>query len=75
MPLLFTRLIKYVWEGIPAHSSVTGVFLYPAYASYKSLASRPVAAQDGALERWLQYWAIVGAWTAVEGAVGWMLTW
>ncbi|GMK53725.1 hypothetical protein CspeluHIS016_0103110 [Cutaneotrichosporon spelunceum] len=67
MPLLLTSWIN-----------VTGEFLYPAYCSYKALARRQgVAAANGdaELERWLQYWALVGAWTALEGAVGWILNW
>ncbi|BEI90987.1 uncharacterized protein CcaverHIS019_0310570 [Cutaneotrichosporon cavernicola] len=66
MPLLLTSLIN-----------VTGEFLYPAYCSYKALARRQggAIAGDAELERWLQYWALVGAWTALEGAVGWILSW
>ncbi|KAL7424876.1 hypothetical protein Q5752_000562 [Cryptotrichosporon argae] len=55
----------------------TATFLYPAYASYKALSGRPdldpaAAAQ---VERWLQYWAVVGSWTAIEALVGWTFTW
>ncbi|KAL1413191.1 hypothetical protein Q8F55_000942 [Vanrija albida] len=66
MPFLVTRLIN-----------VTGVFLYPAYASYKALQARPLAGPDAQaqVERWLQYWAVVGAWATVEGAVGFLWSW
>jgi receptor expression-enhancing protein 1/2/3/4 len=49
------------------------VFLYPAYATYKSLGRRPT--DHAELERWLMYWSVVGAWTAAEGIVGWFLEW
>ncbi|RSH87874.1 uncharacterized protein EHS24_000392 [Apiotrichum porosum] len=53
--------------------NVTGAFLYPAYASYKALSQRP--AQPVELERWLMYWALIGAWTTAEGVIGWFLEW
>ncbi|WOO76874.1 HVA22-like protein h [Vanrija pseudolonga] len=66
MPFLVTRLIN-----------VTGVFLYPAYASYKALQARPQSSPEAqaAVERWLQYWAVVGAWATIEGAVGFLWSW
>ncbi|KAE8542387.1 hypothetical protein D1P53_001164 [Cryptococcus gattii VGV] len=27
------------------------------------------------VERWLMYWAVVGAWTAIEAIIGWTITW
>jgi len=53
--------------------SITGQFLYPAYATYKSLGRRPT--DHAELERWLMFWSVVGAWTAAEGIVGWFLEW
>lgn len=34
-----------------------------------------LSGSDAEVERWLMYWAVVGVWAGVEGAVGWLLTW
>ncbi|KAK7460818.1 hypothetical protein VKT23_008747 [Stygiomarasmius scandens] len=44
--------------------SITCGYLYPAYASYKSLSVRPASTPE--LERWLMYWCILGTLTFVE---------
>ncbi|EED78795.1 predicted protein, partial [Postia placenta Mad-698-R] len=33
-------------------------FLYPGYASYKTLSQRPASEEE--LERWLMYWSVLG---------------
>jgi receptor expression-enhancing protein 1/2/3/4 len=38
--------------------SSLSAFLYPGYASYKTLSHRPASEQD--LERWLMYWSVLG---------------
>jgi hypothetical protein len=38
--------------------SSLAAFLYPGYASYKTLAQRPASEAD--LERWLMYWSVLG---------------
>ncbi|KAI0778387.1 TB2/DP1, HVA22 family-domain-containing protein [Trametes elegans] len=48
-------------------------FLLPSYATWKALAHRPISEPD--LERWGQYWAVVGAFVAVEYVSGWLLDW
>ncbi|KAL1951488.1 hypothetical protein VTO73DRAFT_637 [Trametes versicolor] len=48
-------------------------FLLPSYATWKALAHRPLAEQE--LERWGQYWAVVGAFVAFEYVSGWLLDW
>ncbi|KAI0801063.1 TB2/DP1, HVA22 family-domain-containing protein [Fomes fomentarius] len=48
-------------------------FLLPSYATWKALAHRPVSEPD--LERWCQYWAVVGAFVAFEYVTGWLLDW
>ncbi|KAF5365313.1 hypothetical protein D9758_005430 [Tetrapyrgos nigripes] len=44
--------------------SITSGYLYPAYASYKSLSVRPASTPD--IERWLMYWSILGVLTFLE---------
>ncbi|OSD03280.1 hypothetical protein PYCCODRAFT_1477145 [Trametes coccinea BRFM310] len=48
-------------------------FLLPSYATWKALAHRPLSEPE--LERWGQYWAVVGAFVAVEYVTGWILDW
>ncbi|KAJ8488477.1 hypothetical protein ONZ51_g3544 [Trametes cubensis] len=48
-------------------------FLLPSYATWKALAHRPISEPD--LERWGMYWAVVGAFVAVEYVSGWLLDW
>ncbi|KAH6891770.1 receptor expression-enhancing protein 4 [Coprinopsis sp. MPI-PUGE-AT-0042] len=38
--------------------SATAAFLYPGYASYKTLSQRPASEEE--LERWLMYWSVLG---------------
>jgi hypothetical protein len=53
------------------HSSV-GVFLYPGYASYKTLSQRPASEAD--LERWLMYWSVLGCIVGVEYIAEWLVS-
>ncbi|KAG2356351.1 TB2/DP1, HVA22 family-domain-containing protein [Suillus spraguei] len=49
------------------------VFLYPGYASYKTLSQRPASEED--LERWLMYWSVLGCIVGVEYAAEWLVSW
>ncbi|KAG6890357.1 hypothetical protein C0992_002081 [Termitomyces sp. T32_za158] len=53
--------------------SSTAAFVYPAYASYKSLSQRPAAEAD--LERWLMYWSVLGCIVGIELLAEWLLAW
>ncbi|KAI0322703.1 TB2/DP1, HVA22 family-domain-containing protein, partial [Amylostereum chailletii] len=48
-------------------------FLLPSYSMYKALKHRPVSEPE--LERWANYWAVVGAFVAFEYAAEWALSW
>ncbi|TEB32695.1 hypothetical protein FA13DRAFT_1763783 [Coprinellus micaceus] len=48
-------------------------FLYPAYASYKTLSQRPASEEE--LERWLMYWSVLGCVVAVEYVAEWVVSW
>ncbi|KDQ56823.1 hypothetical protein JAAARDRAFT_36300 [Jaapia argillacea MUCL 33604] len=48
-------------------------FLYPAYASYKTLSQRPASEED--LERWLMYWSVLGCVVGMEYAAEWLISW
>ncbi|KAI0366562.1 hypothetical protein BV20DRAFT_1002216 [Pilatotrama ljubarskyi] len=48
-------------------------FLYPGYASYKTLSQRPASEAD--LERWLMYWSVLGCIVAVEYVAEWLVSW
>ncbi|KAG6834771.1 hypothetical protein H0H93_007528 [Arthromyces matolae] len=48
-------------------------YIYPSYASYKSLSQRPASEQD--LERWLMYWSVLGCLTGLEYIAEWFLAW
>jgi len=48
-------------------------FLYPGYASYKTLAQRPASEED--IERWLMYWSVLGCIVAVEYVAEWLISW
>jgi len=48
-------------------------FLHPCFASYKALSHRPVSEPD--LERWVKYWAIMGALVGTEYALEWLVSW
>jgi hypothetical protein len=54
------------------HSSVSA-FLYPGYASYKTLAQRPASEED--IERWLMYWSVLGCIVAFEYIAEWLISW
>ncbi|KAI0357758.1 hypothetical protein OH77DRAFT_1502835 [Trametes cingulata] len=53
--------------------SATAAFLYPGYASYKTLSQRPASEAD--LERWLMYWSVLGCIVAVEYVAEWLVSW
>ncbi|KAI9056713.1 hypothetical protein FKP32DRAFT_1682147 [Trametes sanguinea] len=53
--------------------SATTAFLYPGYASYKTLSQRPASEAD--LERWLMYWSVLGCIVAVEYVAEWLISW
>ncbi|KAG5652407.1 hypothetical protein H0H81_005101 [Sphagnurus paluster] len=53
-------------------SSVTA-FIYPGYASYKTLSQRPASEED--LERWLMYWSVLGCIIGVEYVAEWIISW
>ncbi|KAI0049521.1 hypothetical protein FA95DRAFT_1594507 [Auriscalpium vulgare] len=48
-------------------------FLYPGYASFKTLSQRPASEED--LERWLMYWSVLGAVVGVEYVAEWLVSW
>ncbi|KAI0319355.1 TB2/DP1, HVA22 family-domain-containing protein, partial [Amylostereum chailletii] len=48
-------------------------FLYPGYASFKTLSQRPASEQD--LERWLMYWSVLGCIVGVEYVAEWLVSW
>ncbi|KAF6741101.1 receptor expression-enhancing protein 4 [Ephemerocybe angulata] len=53
--------------------SASSAFLYPAYASYKTLSQRPASEEE--LERWLMYWSVLGCVVAVEYVAEWLVSW
>ncbi|TFK25405.1 hypothetical protein FA15DRAFT_639433 [Coprinopsis marcescibilis] len=53
--------------------SATAAFLYPGYASYKTLSQRPASEED--LERWLMYWSVLGCVVSVEYMAEWVVSW
>ncbi|KAK0484662.1 TB2/DP1, HVA22 family-domain-containing protein [Armillaria novae-zelandiae] len=48
-------------------------FLYPGYASYKTLSQRPASEEE--LERWLMYWSVLGCIVSVEYVAEWLISW
>ncbi|KAF9516599.1 hypothetical protein BS47DRAFT_1375973 [Hydnum rufescens UP504] len=52
--------------------SLIGAFLYPAYASYKTLA-RGTSEED--IERWLMYWSVLGVIISAEYVAEWLVRW
>jgi len=70
-----TCVIPYcnVSELVAGVRSATTAFLYPAYASYKTLSQRPASEEE--LERWLMYWSVLGGVVAVEYVAEWMVSW
>ncbi|KAJ6591210.1 TB2/DP1, HVA22 family-domain-containing protein [Mycena vulgaris] len=53
--------------------SSVAAFLYPGYASYKTLSQRPASEED--LERWLMYWSVLGCIVGVEYVAEWVICW
>ncbi|KAF8153106.1 TB2/DP1, HVA22 family-domain-containing protein [Crassisporium funariophilum] len=53
--------------------SALAAFLYPGYASYKTLSQRP--ASEAELERWLMYWSVLGCVVGVEYLAEWLVSW
>ena len=54
-------------------NSATAAFLYPGYASYKTLSQRPASEEE--LERWLMYWSVLGCIVAAEYIAEWVISW
>ncbi|KAH9972538.1 TB2/DP1, HVA22 family-domain-containing protein [Lactifluus volemus] len=48
-------------------------FLYPGYASFKTLSQRPASEQD--LERWLMYWSVLACVVGLEYLAEWLISW
>ncbi|KAF7292800.1 Protein YOP1 [Mycena indigotica] len=53
--------------------SAVGAFLYPGYASYKTLSQRPASEEE--IERWLMYWTVLGCIVGVEYVAEWAVCW
>ncbi|KAF9485668.1 hypothetical protein BDN70DRAFT_870978 [Pholiota conissans] len=53
--------------------SALAAFIYPGYASYKTLSQRP--ASEAELERWLMYWSVLGCIVGVEYLAEWLVSW
>ncbi|RDB28184.1 HVA22-like protein j [Hypsizygus marmoreus] len=53
--------------------SSVAAFLYPGYASYKTLSQRPASEEE--LERWLMYWSVLGCIIGVEHVAEWLVSW
>ncbi|TFK67650.1 hypothetical protein BDN72DRAFT_89802 [Pluteus cervinus] len=53
--------------------SSIAAFLYPGYASYKTLSQRPASEEE--LERWLMYWSVLGCIVGVEYVAEWAISW
>jgi len=62
-----------LWNFLLRIVSASAAFLYPGYASYKTLAQRP--ANEADLERWLMYWSVLGCIVAVEYVAEWLVSW
>ncbi|KAJ7099629.1 TB2/DP1, HVA22 family-domain-containing protein [Mycena crocata] len=48
-------------------------FLLPAYGTFKALSHRPVSEPE--LERWSQYWAVIGILVAFEYLAEFLISW
>ncbi|KAH8987936.1 TB2/DP1, HVA22 family-domain-containing protein, partial [Lactarius hatsudake] len=53
--------------------SCVAAFLYPGYASFKTLSQRPASEED--LERWLMYWSVLACVIGVEYLAEWLVSW
>ena len=60
-----------ITDGQPCSAVVA--FLYPGYASYKTLSQRPASEED--LEKWLMYWSVLGCLMTVEYVAEWLISW
>ncbi|KAI6038582.1 receptor expression-enhancing protein 4 [Pisolithus marmoratus] len=58
---------------ISSLTSSVVAFLYPGYASYKTLSRRPACEED--IERWLMYWSVLGCIVGVEYVAEWLVSW
>ena len=58
---------------ITSYASALAAFLYPGYASYKTLSQRP--ASEAELEHWLMYWSVLGCVVGVEYLAEWLVSW
>lgn len=56
-----------------SHYSAVVAFLYPGYASFKTLSQRP--ANEADLERWLTYWCVLGCIVFAEYVAEWLVSW
>lgn len=54
-------------------SSATAAFLYPGYASYKTLSQHPASEAD--LEKWLMYWSVLACIITIEYVAEWLVSW
>ncbi|KAL4072188.1 TB2/DP1, HVA22 family-domain-containing protein [Scleroderma yunnanense] len=63
---MFFYLISCITSSVVA-------FLYPGYASYKTLSQRPASEED--IERWLMYWSVLGCIVGVEYVAEWLVSW
>ncbi|KAK0498859.1 TB2/DP1, HVA22 family-domain-containing protein [Armillaria luteobubalina] len=66
--MLFYLTSRIIWCVSPVSA-----FLYPGYASYKTLSQRPASEEE--LERWLMYWSVLGCIVAVEYVAEWLISW
>lgn len=78
---LTSRIVRYIspsshFPSPPSyffpHSSISA-FLYPGYASFKTLSQRPASEED--LERWLMYWSVLACVIGVEYLAEWLISW
>ncbi|KAJ7057157.1 TB2/DP1, HVA22 family-domain-containing protein [Mycena amicta] len=66
-------MIFYLTSRILTKNSAVGAFLYPGYASYKTLSQRPASEEE--IERWLMYWTVLGCIVGVEYVAEWAVCW
>ena len=64
---------SYCLDVLKLFFSAAVAFLYPGYASYKTLSQRP--ASEVELERWLMYWSVLGCLIGVEYVAEWAISW
>jgi receptor expression-enhancing protein 1/2/3/4 len=61
-----------LYDPLIPHSCIAA-FLYPGYASFKTLSQRPASEED--LERWLMYWSVLACVVGVEYLAEWLVSW